>query len=84
MDLAFKDIVMAPYMMDYGKMISSMGQENSLILTARLLPPLSASEESTVKQYSLTLMALLTNVSTIMTWRTFLIEVLLDVGTAHS
>jgi hypothetical protein len=83
MDLAFKDIVMAPYMMDYGKMISSMGQENSLILTARLLPPLSASEESTVKQFTLTPTALLTTVFIIMTWRIYLKEVLQDVGTAH-
>ena len=84
MVLACKDIVMVLLMTDYVKMISIMLQENSLILTAHSLLLLSALEESTVKQYSLTLMALLTNVSTIMTWRTFLIEVLLDVGTAHS
>ena len=83
MGLASKDIVMGLYMMDYGKMISNMGQANSQILTARLLQPLSASEESMVKQFTLTPTALLTTVSTIMTWRTFLKEVPQDVGTAH-
>ena len=83
MALVSKDIVMVLFMMDYGKMISSMGQGNSRTLTARLLPLLSASEESTVKQFTLTLMVLLTTVSTIMTWRTYQKEVLQDVGTAH-